>query len=59
MTKEKALQAIKEMPQDFNLDELIERLIVIEKIDSSIQQVEEGKIVYHSEVKKKIDEWKK
>ncbi len=59
MTKEKALEAVKQMPQDFNLDELIEKLIVIEKIDEGIKQVEEGDVVYHSDVKKKIEEWKK
>lgn len=58
MTKEKALEAIKGMPQDFELDQLIEKLIVIEKIDMAIKQVEEGDVIYHSEVKKKIEEWK-
>lgn len=59
MNKEKAIDAINKMPEDFNLDELIERLIVIEKLDVAAQQVKEGEVVYHSEVRKKIDEWKR
>jgi hypothetical protein len=59
MTKDKALEAIKQMPQDFELDELIEKLIVIDKLDEGIRQVEEGHTVYHTDVKKKVEEWKK
>lgn len=58
MNKEKALEAVKKMPEVFALDELIERLIVIDKIDHAAGQVAEGNVVYHPEVKKKIDEWK-
>lgn len=58
MNKEKALEAVKKMPDDFALDELIEKLIVIDKIDHAAKQVEEGDVVYHFEVRKKIDEWK-
>ncbi len=59
MTKEKVIAAIKDMPQDFHLDLLIEKLIIIEKIDAAEQQVREGEVTYHTEVKKKIEEWKK
>ncbi|HEY1032834.1 MAG TPA: hypothetical protein VGD89_13750 [Flavipsychrobacter sp.] len=59
MTREKALEAIKDMPADFELDQLIEKLIVVEKLEAAIKQVNEGDVIYHSDVKKKIDEWKK
>lgn len=59
MTKEKALEVIKDMPADFELDQLIEKLIVVEKLEAAIKQVNEGDVIYHSDVKKKIDEWKK
>ena len=59
MTKDKVLEAIKDMPQDFELERLIEKLIVIEKLDSAIKQVEEGNVVYHADVIKKVEEWKK
>jgi hypothetical protein len=59
MTKEKALEVIQEMPQDFNLDALFEKLVVVEKLEEAAQQVAEGKVVYHSEARKKAEEWKK
>jgi predicted transcriptional regulator len=59
MTKEKVMAAVEKMPLDFNLDELIEKLIIIEKIDQGLKEIDEGKGIPHSEVKKRIDEWKK
>ena len=52
MTKEKVLEAIKDMPKDFQLDELIEKLIFIEKVEEGIKQVSGGRAIPHEEVKK-------
>ena len=52
MTKEKVLEAIKDMPRSFQLDELIEKLIFIEKVEEGIKQVAEGQAVSHEEVRK-------
>lgn len=35
MTKELVITAIKDMPQEFHLDDLFERLIFFEKIDEA------------------------
>jgi hypothetical protein len=59
MTKERVIEAVKDMPQDFELDALFEKLIVIEKLGEAAKQFEEGKVVYHSEAKKRAEEWKK
>jgi hypothetical protein len=59
MTREKALEVIKDMPADFELDQLIEKLIIVEKLEAAMKQVNEGEVIYHSEVRKQIDEWKK
>ncbi len=59
MTQEKAIETIKTMPHDFNVDELIDRLIVIEKIEEAEKDIAEGKIVPNSEMQKRFEEWKK
>lgn len=59
MTREKTLEAIKDMPAEFSLDELVERLALIEKIEKAIKEVEEGKGIPHAEVKRMIAEWGK
>ncbi len=59
MTQEKAIETVKSMPLDFNVDELINRLVVIEKIEEAEKDVKEGRVVPHSEVLKMFEEWKK
>ena len=56
MTKDSAVTAIKEMPQEFELDELIEKLIFIEKVEEGL---DEGKKIPLDEVKKIVREWRK
>jgi len=59
MTKDKALEAIKELPAEFELEELIERLIFIEKVEKGLQQLDEDKAISHEEAKKTIKSWQK
>ncbi len=59
MKKEKVIEVIEAMPQDFELDALFEKLVIVEKLEAAEQQVAEGKVVYHSEAKKRADAWKK
>jgi hypothetical protein len=54
MTKATVISAINELPKDFSLDQLIERLLVIEKIDSALNEVKNGEFISHSEVKKLV-----
>ena len=59
MNKEKTLAAIKDMPQEFDVDELIERILFIDKIEKGIQLATEGKTVSHEEVKRIAKTWSK
>ena len=59
MEKEKAIEVVEKMPQVFELDELIERLIFIEKVEEGLKQIDEGKGIPHEEVKKIVSKWSK
>lgn len=52
MKKSTAISAIEELPKEFELDILLERLVVIEKIDKGLADLKSGKIVSHDSVKK-------
>jgi hypothetical protein len=43
MKKEKVLQTLDSLPDDFKTEELIEKLIFIEKVEQGLQDVEDGK----------------
>lgn len=57
MKREKVIDAVKELPQEFDLEELIEKLIFVEKVDQGLKQLEEGKTVDHSQVKEMVKKW--
>ena len=51
------METVQLMPDDFNLDELIEKLIFIEKVEQGIKQGEEGKVISHEQVKEMVKKW--
>jgi len=57
LTKEKLNKTINELPDSFTIDELIDQLIFIEKIEEGIKQSESGKVVSNEDVKLMIDKW--
>jgi predicted transcriptional regulator len=57
MKKDKVLDTIKALPQEFELDELLEKLIFIDKVDSGLAQVEQGKVIPHDKVKEAVKKW--
>ena len=57
MKRDKAIEAIKELPPEFDLDDLIERLIFVDKVEKGLKQLDEGKTVPHDEVKKITKKW--
>jgi predicted transcriptional regulator len=59
LTREKVINTIKDLPDSFTIDELIDRLILIEKIEQGLEQSAEGKVIPHEEVKKIIEKWSK
>lgn len=59
MKKTTVLSAVNELPANFKLDALMERLIIIEKIEEGLKEAKEGKTVSHEKVKKMVAKWHK
>lgn len=57
MRKEKLLETVKELPQDFDLEALIERLIFEEKVEKGLKQLDSGKVTEHAKVKELVKKW--
>ena len=50
MKKQTVLNTVNEFPKEFNLEELLERLVFIEKVENGIAQAKEGKVISHDKV---------
>ena len=59
LTKSKLKKTLENLPDNFSIDELIEQLIFIEKVEEGLEQSRNGKTVSNDEVRKIIDKWSK
>ncbi len=57
--KSKVIEALNQLPDQFSIDDLMERLIVLEKIETGLKQVEEGKTLTMQEAKERLQKWLK
>ena len=57
MNKERLLATINDMPQDFELEVLMEKLIFIEKVEKGLEQLESGNTLNHGRVKHRVKKW--
>ena len=57
MKREKVIAAIKELPQEFELEELMEKLIFVEKVELGLKQLDDGKTVGHAQIKEMVKKW--
>jgi predicted transcriptional regulator len=59
LTKDKLSKTINSLPDSFTIDELIDQLIFMEKVEDGLKQSDEGKVVSNEDVKLMIDKWSK
>ncbi len=57
LTKTILKEQIEKFPDQFSIDELVEKLILIEKIENGNKQSENGEIIADSELDLEIDKW--
>ena len=53
-TKEKAIQAMQALPDDASLEDAMERLFLLAKIERGIQQADAGELIPHEKVKERM-----
>ncbi len=59
MNKEKLIATINDLPGDFDLEVLMEKLIFMEKVEKGLQQLESRNTLTHHQVKQRVKEWSK
>lgn len=57
LTKEKINKTLSILPDKFTIDELIDQLIFIEKVEEGLKQSDEGKVISNEDVKLMIDNY--
>ena len=57
MKRDKAIDTIKELPKEFDVETLIDKLIFVEKVEQGLAQLKKGKTVTHEKVKEIVKKW--
>ncbi len=57
LTKSRLKKEIEKFPDKFTIDELIEKLILIEKIQEGEKQSGKGDIISENDLDKEIEKW--
>lgn len=54
ITRDRMVEAIRELPPDATVDDAIERLVFLAKIESGLTQLDRGEGIPHDEVKRRL-----
>lgn len=55
--KKEAIDAIANLPDDVDMDEIMYRLYVLDKIRKGRKAVEQGRTISHEDLKREIESW--
>ena len=51
------MDTIKDFPKEFELEDLIEKLVFVEKVEKGLTQAKKGKTIAHEKVKEIAKKW--
>ena len=58
-TKEKVLRAVQTLPDDASIEDAMERLLLLAKVERGLQQADSGQTLSHDEVTDRGSKWLK
>jgi predicted transcriptional regulator len=57
ITKEKLLQSINDMPDKFSIDDLLDRIVLLNKVETGLEQSKRGETYSSEEAKENLKKW--
>ncbi|MGB3777906.1 MAG: hypothetical protein WA960_06080 [Tunicatimonas sp.] len=57
LTKEKVLQTVRQLPDKFSLDELLDEMVLLQKIERGLAQSDNDEVISDDELDKQLSEW--
>jgi predicted transcriptional regulator len=57
MQKEKLQQVVVDLPEEVDVDSLVEKLYLLDKIEMGERQLARGEGIPHEEAKKRLEKW--
>jgi predicted transcriptional regulator len=57
LIKDKVRKTLDRMPDNFTVDQIVEELVILNRIEDGLKDIEEGKVLSTDEVKKELKTW--
>lgn len=58
-TKEKMIQVVRNLPNDASIEDAMERLLFLAKIEKGLNQADSDRTIPHRRIKEKMSKWLK
>lgn len=58
-TREKVIELVQDLPDDASVEDAMERLLLLAKIERGLQQADSGQTLTHAQVKERMAKWLK
>jgi predicted transcriptional regulator len=59
LTKEKIKKSIDTLPDNLTIDQVIDRMIMLDKIEQGLKDIDDGNVFTTEEAKDKLNKWLK
>ena len=58
-TKQKILKAIKDLPDDAGVEDALDRLYLLYKVERGLRQADQGELLTQEELRERMAKWRK
>ena len=59
ITKTQLINTLNQLPENMTIDQVIDHLIFVEKVQKGLEDSENGRVYTHDEAKQKLGKWLK
>jgi len=57
LSKEKILQTVKDLPDNFSIEELFERVVLLQKIELGLDQSKTDQVITTEQARERLKRW--
>lgn len=57
ISRDLVLKSVQEMPEKFSIDELLDKLLLLQKLEEGLEQLKNGNVMTLEEAKKRHEKW--
>jgi hypothetical protein len=57
LSKDRILQTVKDLPENFSIEELFERIILLQKIEVGVEQSKTDQVLTTSQARERLKRW--